>query len=67
VTLADVSAIYDHWQTRPPVHVLIAAYFGHKGQRRERAKLVRGIEAQQYAPVVEDLIKFFDSAGQMFH
>lgn len=35
LSLPQIYMLYDYWQQNPPVHVLFAAFAGHKGTRGE--------------------------------
>lgn len=68
MTLWDLRGVYEHWGRWPPVHWLVASYFGH-GKKREKAQLLRGPQAEaKNREGAEALMRFMDATkGVAFH
>jgi hypothetical protein len=63
--------IYRHWARWPPIHHLIALYFGAGkggGVTGRRARLLRGKEAEELNKQgAEALMQFMDQTRHMIH
>jgi hypothetical protein len=66
VTLWDARDVFDYWRRVPPIHHLVAGYFGFKPGPRERARLLRGEAANdENQKGAEALMRFMDATAPM--